>query len=174
MNLKPLSFWAQMRLTLLRLFTLLLGLVDGLLHVHWGERLLERLAQRWQTQLVQLDQDIARLERERERLQVQAEALAIHAAAVYLGGRSLARNELRFDPVDPHEEERLDAIIAVLVKQQLASIETEEIEPGHYVYHLEPNWMAIRTRLSSAADQAESEMTDWFREGLKFIDETFL
>jgi hypothetical protein len=174
MNLKRLSFWDQTQLTLLRMFTLFLGLMDGWLHIHWGERLLELLAHRWQARLLQLDKDIAHLEQERERLQVQAEALAIHAAAIYLGGRSLAHNELRFDPADPHDEEMLDATIEVLVKQRLASIATEEIEPGHYIYHLEPDWMAIHTRLSSMMEQAKPEMEDWFREGLKFIDEVFL
>jgi hypothetical protein len=174
MNLKPLAFWNQMQLTLLRLLTLFLGLVDGLLHVRWGERLLERLARRWQTQIVQLDQEVARLEQERERLQAQSEALAIHAATIYLGGRSLAHNGLRFDPADPHEEEMLDATIELLVKQRLASIEMEEIETGHYVYHLQPDWLAIRTRLSGAADQSEPEMADCFRASLKFVDETFL
>jgi hypothetical protein len=174
MNLRPSSLWDQMQLTLLQMFTLLLDRLDGVLNVHWGERLLERLAHRWQAQLVQLDKDIAHLEQERARLRAQAEALAIHAAVIYLGGRSLTRNELRFDPADPHDEEMLDATIDLLVKQRLASIETHEIEPGHYVYHLELDWMAIHTRLSNAADQADLEMKDWFQEGLKFIDEAFL
>jgi hypothetical protein len=174
MNLKPSSLWDQMQMALLRMFTLLLGLLDGVLNVHWGERLLERLAHRWQARLVQLDKDIAHLEQERARLRAQAEALAIHAAAIYLGGRSLTHNELCFDPADPHDEEMLDATIDLLVKQRLASIEMQEIEPGHYVYRLELDWMAIHTRLSNAADQAGLEMEDWFREGLKFIDEAFL
>jgi hypothetical protein len=39
---------------------------------------------------------------------------------------------------------------------------------------LEPHWAAIRTRLSDAVDQAEPQVADWFREGLRFIDEAFL
>jgi hypothetical protein len=174
MNLKHSSFWNQTQLTLLRMFTLFLGLVDRLLGIPWGERLLDRLARRWQARLGQLDKDIAHLEQERQRLQAQTEALAIHAAAIYLAGRSLAHNELRFDPADPHEEEMLDATIESMVKHGLVSIEAEEIEPGHYVYLLDPDWPAIRTHLSKAADQAEPEMAQWFREGLKFIDDSCL
>ena len=61
-----------------------------------------------------------------------------------------------------------------LVKERLAAIESEQIEPGHYVYHLEPDWSAIRARLSDAAGQTDPEMADWFRQGLEFIDDAFL
>lgn len=174
MNLKPLTFWEQVQLTALRLLTLFLGLVDGLLHVRWGEQLLEHLARRWQSRIAQLDQHLARLEQERERLEAQSEALALHVAAIYLGGRSLAHNGLHFDPADPHEEEMLDATIELLVKQRLASVEMEEIEAGHYIYHLQPDWRAIYARLSGAAEQSEPEMADCFRSSLKFIGDTFL
>mgnify|MGYP001146971638 CR=1 FL=1 len=173
MNPSPLSFRDQMQLVLLRLLSALLGGVDGLFNVRWGERLLERLTNHWESQLVQIDKALARLENERHQLQLQAEALAIHAAAIYLGGRSLAHGELLFDPADPHDEEMLDASIDLLVKARLASIETEEVETRHYVYHLEPDWPAIYTRLSDAAEQAEPRVADWFREGLRFIDEAF-
>ena len=107
-------------------------------------------------------------------MQGQAEALAIHAATIYLGGRSLARDELLFDPADPHDEEILDATIDLLVKERLAAIEAEEIGERRYVYRLDPDWVAIRARLVRATDQAEPEVADWFRESLKFIDESFL
>jgi hypothetical protein len=171
---KSLSFWVQTELALLRLLTAALGLVDGLFNVGWGERLLERMAGRWQARLVQLDASIAALEQERHRLQSHAEALAVHAAAIYLGGRSLTHDELVFDPADPRDEEILDASIEILVKGRLAAIETEEIEKGHYVYCLEPDWIAIRDRLAEAAEDSEADIADWLREGLAFIDETFL
>jgi hypothetical protein len=174
MNPKPISLWNRLQIATLRVLSLVLGSVDALLNVHWGERCLDRLAGRWQSRLTRLDEALAQLEKERSQLQAQAEALAIHAAAIYLGGRSLARDELRFDPGDPHDEEILDATIDLLVKARLASIEPEEIQPGRYIYHLEPHWAAIRTRLSDAVDQAEPQVADWFREGLRFIDEAFL
>jgi hypothetical protein len=167
-------FWDRAQLTLLRWLAATLVLTDKLFNVRWGERLLESLARRWQTQLISLDESLAELEEERHRLHMQTEALALHAAALYLGGRSLARDELRFDPADPRDEKTLDASIDLLVKERLAAIETEEIEPGRYVYHLEPDWAAIRARLAEATRQAEPGMADWFHEGLRFIDEAFL
>ncbi len=169
-----LPLWDQTQLTCLRLLTLLLGLVDRLFNVHWGEHLLERMTNHWQTQLEQLDRDLARLEKERDWLQSQVEALAIHVAAIYLAERRLAQDELRFDPAIPRDEEILDASIDLLVKQRLATIEAQEIEPGHFVYHLGPDWVAIHNRLGTAAAQAEPEIAEWFREGVRFIDTTFL
>lgn len=174
MNPAPFSFWDQTQLALLRLLSIILGLVDRIFNVHWGEHLLDRMVNRWQTQLEQLDRTLADLERERRRIQSQAEALSIHAATIYLGGRSLTHDELRFDPADPHDEEILDATIDLLVKQQLASVESEEIEPGHFVYHLEPDWVAIHTYLGKATDQAEPEIAEWFQEGMRFIDAALL
>jgi hypothetical protein len=49
-----LSFWDRAQLRLLRLQSLWLGLMDALFHVQWGERLLSRMAARWQSQLAQL------------------------------------------------------------------------------------------------------------------------
>jgi hypothetical protein len=174
MNPSPLSLWEQTQLTLLRFLSIVLGLLDHLFHVHWGEHLLDRMSQRWQTRLEQLDETLAHLEKERRRLRLQAEALAIHAATIYLGGRSLAQDELRFDPAVPGDEEILDASIALLVKQRLAAIESVEIEPGHFVYDLEPDWAAIHRHLGEVADKAEPETAEWLREGMRFIDENVL
>jgi hypothetical protein len=160
-------------LALLRWLGTVLALTDQLFNVRWGERLLESLASRWQAQLAELDENLAHLEQERLRLCLQTEALALHAAALYLGGRSLARGELRFDPADPQDDRTLDASIDLLVKENLAAVETEEIEPGRYIYHLEPDWVAIRARLAEATQQAEPQLADWFGEGLRFIDEAF-
>jgi hypothetical protein len=151
-----------------------LALADGLLRVRWGERLLERLAHRWQARLAHLDETLAELEQERSRLNLQTEALALYAAALYLGGRSLARDELRFDPAESQDEETLDASIELLVKERLAAISTEEIEPGRYIYHLDPDWVAIHARLTEATRHAEPDVAAWFDEGLRFIDESFL
>jgi hypothetical protein len=174
MNPSPLSLWEQTQLTLLRFLSIFLGLLDRLFHVQWGEHLLDRMSQHWQTRLEQLDETLAHLEKERQRLRLQAEALAIHAATIYLGGRSLAREELCFDPAVPSDEEILDAAIALLVKQRLAAIESVEIEPGHFVYNLEPDWAAIHSHLGQVADQAEPETAEWLREGMRFIDESGL
>ena len=174
MKPKPLSIWNQAQLFLLRWLALCLGAMDRLLNVHWGQRLLDRLSRRWQAQIGPIDQALDHIEEERQQLQMQAEALALHAAAVYLGGRCLARDELSFDPADDRDEEVLDASIDLLVKQQLATIEAVETGTGQYTYRLEPDWSEIHTRLALATEQAEPEIADWFREGLRFIEEAFL
>jgi primosomal protein N'' len=174
MNPARLPLWDRTQLALLRLLTLLLELMDRLFSVRWGEHLLERMGNHWQVQLERLNSDLARLERERDWLQSQMEALAIHVATIYLAERELAQDELRFDPAIPRDEEILDASIDLLVKQCLATIETEEIESGHFIYHLELDWAAIRSRLSTAAAQAEPEIAEWFREGARFIDAAFV
>jgi hypothetical protein len=148
-----------------------LGLLDRLFRVDWGERALGRLSRRWENQLEELDEILAELELEREQLQSQSEALAIHAAAVYLAGRNLSQDKLQFDPAISHDDELLDATIDLLVKQRLASIETEEIDDGRFVYTIEPDWAAIRARLCAAADQAAPEVAEWFQEGIRFIDQ---
>ena len=174
MNHSPLTFWDRAQLALLRLLSIGLGLVDRLFHVQWGERALERMSRRWESRLEQLDETLALLEQEREQLQIQSEALAIHAAAIYLAGRNLTQDKLRFDPAVRHDDEILDATIDMLVKQRLASIETEEVDDGHYVYTIEPDWAAILASLRAAADRADPEVAEWFQEGIRFIDEAFL
>lgn len=168
------SLWERLQLRLLRLLAAVLGLIDGLFRVQWGERLLERLSRRWETQITEIDRALTQLEKEREQLYLQAEAIAIHAAVIYLGGRSLAHNELTFDPADPRDEEMLDATIDLLVKEKLAAIEPQEIEAGRYIYHLEPDWPALRARLVEAVEQVEPQTADWLAHGIRFIDEAFL
>jgi hypothetical protein len=174
MNPVPLSCWDRTQLTLLRLFSIALGWLDWLLNVHWGERLLNRLSRRWQVRLDLLDATLADLEEERRQIQLQAEALAIQAATIYLGGRSLIYDELRFDPAIAHDEEMLDASIDLLVKQQLATIQSIETEPGQFIYLLDPDWPAIHRRLSAAAELANPETSEWFREGIRLIEEALL
>ncbi len=163
----------RVELRLIRLAARGLVRVDRLFNVRWGEQLLERASEGWQDQMAALDQALVQLGRERDQLEEQIEALSIHLAAVYLGGRQVARGELRFDPTDSRDEELLDASIDLLVKKRLAAIEPQEIGSGQYVYLLEPDWNAIRQVLARAATQAEPENAEWYREGVRFIDETF-
>ena len=174
MNPSPLTFWDRAQLLLLRMLSIGLGLMDRLFRVDWGERALGRMSRKWESQLEELDEALAQLEHEREQIQAQSEALAIHAAAVYLAGRDLTEEKLRFDPQVRHDDEVLDATIDLLVKQRLASIETEEIDDGHFVYTIDPDWAAIRERIHTAADQADPEVAEWFQEGIRFIDQAFL
>jgi len=173
-NSTRLTFWDRAQLLLLRLLSIGLGLLDRLFRIDWGERVLDRMSRRWEDQLDQLDATLARLEQEREQIQSQSEALAIHAAAIYLAGRSLTQETLRFDPALSHDDEILDATIDLLVKQRLASIETEEVGAGKFVYTIEPDWAAILAKLRDAAGQAGPEVAEWFQEGIRFIAEEFL
>lgn len=174
MRPRSVSFGDRAQLILLRWLSFALALVDSLFNVQWGERTLNRLSRRWQAQLDQVNESLARLAEERRTLQRQLEVVAIQTAAIHLGGRSLSRHELLFDPADPQDEKVLDASIDLLVKEKLAAIEPYEIAPGHYVYHLEPDWGAIRARLSSAVATATPEIAAWLHEGIQFIDEAFL
>ena len=174
MKTTQISFWDQTQLALLRFLGILLGLADRLLNVRWGEQVLAHMAERWEARLEKLDQEILALEKERQRAQSQAEALVIHTATIYLAGRLLAHDELRFDPAIPRDEDILDATIDMLVKQRLASISSEEIEPGHFVYNLEPDWPAIYSRINEVAEDAEPEFAEWFQESLQLIRETLL
>ncbi len=171
MRLPLYSALEHLQLILLRWLSAVLALVDGLFNIRWGERVLVRLMDRWQTELTQIEQALAHLDEERQRLTCQMEAMAIHTAVIYLIGRRQTRNEMCFDPADPREEQLLDACIDTLVKERLATIETREIRSGRYVYALEPDWPAIRARLASAADDAEPELSDWLREGVRLIDD---
>ena len=171
MNAGTLSVWHRLELRLIRLATIGLALFDSLVNVDWGERVLERQSERWRVRLAGLQEEVNRLEAERGRVQSQAEALALHTATIYLGGRSLAHHELRFDPADPHEEEILDATVDLLVKTRLAAIEDREAEPGRHIYYLEPDWAAIRARLTEAMGEAEPQAAELYRESLAFIDE---
>jgi hypothetical protein len=170
----PVSGWERIELALLRLLSRALGILDTVLGVCWGERLLQRLADRWRTRLDQLDRELAGLEQQREEVGSQAEALAIQVAAMYLGRRSVIQGGLCFDPSDPHDEEILDAVIEILVKERLATIEAQQVGLQQYLYHLEPDWQAIRLRLAGAVDGAQPEIATWFEDALAFIDDSFL
>ena len=168
------SVWGRLEMRLIRLLSISLAMVDSVFRVHWGERLLTRWTDHWQERLSGLEEEVARLEAERDQVQSQARALALNAAAIYLGGRSLIHGELRFDPADPHEEEILDATVNLLVNSRLAAIEDREVEPGHHIYYLEPDWAAIHTRLAEAMETAEPQAAELYREGLTFIEETLM
>jgi len=174
MNPSPLTVWDRAQLALLRVLSIGMGLLDRLFHVDWGERALGRMSRRWESQLEKLDETLSRLEQERKDLHDQSETLAIHAAAIYLATRTVTEGTLRFDPAISQDDEILDATIELLVKQRLASIETKEISAAEYVYTIEPDWGAIRTRLRAAADRADPEIADWLVDGLRFIDEALL
>lgn len=168
------SWWDRLELALVRWLTIVLAILDRMLGVQWGERLLGRMADRWQAQLADINRRLAHLETERSRLQRQIEAMSIQAAVIHLGGRQAARGVLRLDPADPTDERILDAAIELLVKRRLSAIQTEEMAPGRYVYYLEPDWGRIRAYLAAEAKVAGPEIADWLEEGIRFLDQSLL
>lgn len=174
MNPAPLSGWAQVQIFFLRLLTRLMGATDGLLKVRWGEGVISRLERRWQAQLNHLDEEMAEIKEERRRLERRTEALGLHFAVTYLAGRSLTLGRLTFDPADPHDNEILDATIQLLVIDRLAAIEPEAVGEGRYLYHLEPDWSAIRIRLAQSLPNAHPEIAGGVRQTLTLIDDAFL
>lgn len=165
------SFRDRMELRMLRLLSISLAVMDRALGVRWGERLLALLAARWQARLAQIDADLAALEEERAMVRLQAEGLALYTAITYLASRQLARGELCFDSAAPQDEQVLEANIDLLVKERLASVDVQEIEPGHYLYRLEPDWAEIQARLEEAARHAKPETADWLRDGSRLVEE---
>lgn len=170
MNTGAFSRWDRIQLAILRWLSVILTLTDALLNVHWGERLLGRLTGRWQSEVAQLERALARLEEERHLLHQQIEAIAVHTAVIYLIGRHQSRGQLRFDPSVPRDDKILDASIDTLVKERLAAIDSQETAPGHFVYTLEPDWIAIRAVLTGVASRAQPQLAEWLREGVSLID----
>lgn len=165
------SLWDRVELRLLRLLSITLAILDGLLGVSWGKRVLDRLTARWQADLAKIDATLAALEQDRIRLRTQAEGLALYAAVTYLASRQSACGEICFDPADPDDEQALDANIELLVKERLAAIEICRVGEGHDLYRLEPDWAQIQARLEQAASQAEPETARWLRDGASMIEE---
>ena len=63
MNSHSLPLRDRIQLALLRLLSVVLGTVDQLFHVRWGERLLGRMTSRWEARLAKLDEALALLEK---------------------------------------------------------------------------------------------------------------
>ena len=140
------------------LFTALI-LVDHLLGTHLVDKELARREAkvvRYRTQMTELEEQLTRLEG-------LLGALNLRLCLLYLRERSLLSPErwLSFDPNDPEEDRGLDLVIEHLVKPRLATIEMDEVEEGHYVYHLQPDWAAIRALFTEQQADLEPDMKGW-------------
>jgi hypothetical protein len=69
------------------------------------------------------------------------------AAQARAGGQS----ELVLDDRNPDENRVADALIDFLVSYHLASSQTQETEPGHYLYRVAVDWDRL-TKVAQAAD----------------------
>jgi hypothetical protein len=57
--------WDRLELRLIRMWTIGLASFDSLFNVDWGERVLERQSDRWRARLVQLQEEVDRLDNSR-------------------------------------------------------------------------------------------------------------
>mgnify|MGYP001082685810 CR=1 FL=1 len=143
------------------LFTALV-LMDHLLGTHLAEKELARReakVARHRAQMTELEKQLTRLEG-------LLGALNLRLCLLYLRERSLLSPEqwLSFDPNDPEEERGLDLLIEHLVKSRLATIEMDKVEEGHYLYHLQPDWAAIRAFFAEQQADLEPDMKGWLSE----------
>ncbi|MDH4136029.1 MAG: hypothetical protein OEW09_04835 [Anaerolineae bacterium] len=143
------------------LFTALI-LVDHLLGTHLVQKELARReakVARYRTQMTELEKQLTRLEG-------LLGAINLRLCLLYLRERSLLSPErwLSFDSNDPEEDRGLGLVIEHLVKPRLATVETDQVEEGHYIYHLQPDWAAIRAFFAEQQTDLEPDMRGWLSE----------
>jgi hypothetical protein len=140
------------------LFTVLI-LVDHLL----GTNLVEKELSRREAKVARYRARMAELEKQLTRLEGLLGAINLRLCLLYLRERSLLSLErwLSFDPNNPEEDKGLDLLMENLVKPRLATIEMDEVEEGHYVYHLQPDWAAIRAFFAEQQADLEPDMERW-------------
>jgi len=145
-----------------RILFIALILVDHLLGTHLAEKELSRRearVTRYRAQMLELERQLARLDG-------LLGAINLRLCLLYLRERSLLAPErwLSFDPNDPEEEKGLELFIENLVKPRLATVEMDKVGEGHYVYHLQPDWAAIRALFAEQEADLEPDMEGWLSE----------
>jgi len=143
------------------LFTALI-LVDHLLGTNLAKKELSRReanVARYRAQMTELEKQLTRLEG-------LLGAINLRLCLLYLQKRSLLLPErwLSFDANDPEEDTGLNLLIEHLVKPRLATIEMDKVEEGHYLYHLQPDWAAIRAFFAEQQADLEPDMKRWLLE----------
>jgi hypothetical protein len=143
------------------LFTALI-LVDHLLGTNLAKKELSRReanVARYRAQMTDLEKQLIRLEG-------LLEAINLRLCLLYLQERSLLLPQrwLSFDANDPEEDKGLNLLIEHLVKPRLATIEMDKVEEGHYLYHVQPDWAAIRAFFAEQQADLEPDMKRWLLE----------
>jgi hypothetical protein len=143
------------------LFTALV-LADHLL----GTNLAVKELARREAKVARYRAQMMKLEKQLTGLEGMLEAINLRLCLLYLQERSLLlpKRWLSFDPNDPEEDRGLNLLIEHLVKPRLATIEMDEVEEGHYVYHLQPDWTAIRALLAEQQADLEPGLKGWLSE----------
>jgi fructosamine-3-kinase len=140
------------------LFIFLL-IIDRLL----GTSLTQREVNRRRAKLADYKARLETIEEQLTRLENTLETLNLRLCLLYLWERNLTWPDrwLRFDPATPQDDRELDLLISYLVKPRLATIDEEKVATDHYVYHLKPDWAAIRDLLTSHQVKLESDLRLW-------------
>jgi hypothetical protein len=140
------------------LFTALI-LVDHLL----GTNLAKKELSRREAKVARYRAQMTDLEKQLTRLEGLLEAINLRLCLLYLQERSLLLPErwLSFDANDPEEDTGLNLLIEHLVKPRLATIEMDKVEEGHYLYHVQPDWAAIRAFFAEQQADLEPDMKRW-------------
>ncbi len=142
-----------------RILFLLLIIIDRLL----GTSFTEREVNRRRAKLAEYKARLEVVEEQLTRLENTLETLNLRLCLLYLWERNLTwpNRWLRFDPADSQDDKELDLLIHYLVKPRLATIDEEEVTEDHYVYHIKPDWTAIRALLASQQVKLETDMGLW-------------
>jgi hypothetical protein len=134
-------------------------LVDHLL----GTNLAKKELSRREAKVARHRAQMTDLEKQLTRLEGLLEAINLRLCLLYLQERSLLLPErwLSFDANDPEEDKGLNLLIEHLVKPRLATIEMDKVEEGHYLYHVQPDWTAIRAFFAEQQADLEPDMQEW-------------
>ena len=137
-------------------------LVDHLL----GTKLAEKELARREAKVARYKARMTDLEEQLTKLEGLLGAINLRLCLLYLRERSLLSPErwLSFDSNDPEEDRGLGLVIEHLVKPRLATVETDQVEEGHYIYHLQPDWAAIRAFFAEQQADLEPDMRGWLSE----------
>ncbi len=142
-----------------KVFFVCLLVVDRLL----GTNLVERELARRRAKITAYRARLTKIEEQLGRLESTLGTINLRLCLLYLWKRNLMSPHgwLHFDPADPQEDKGLDLLINHMVKPHLAAIAEEELTKGHYIYHIEPDWGAIRNLLTNQQVKLGSELAGW-------------
>jgi len=142
-----------------KILFLFLIIIDRLL----GTSLTEREINRRRAKLADYRARLEVVEEQLTRLENTLETLNLRLCLLYLWERNLICPDrwLRFDPADPHDNRELDLLIHYLVKPRLAALDEEKVTEDHYIYHLKPDWTALRALLTTHQIKLETDMRLW-------------
>lgn len=109
-------------------------------------------------EVLEADQGIAR-KREEQRVAELEPAFKAGLRQAYRAMRA-GQPAVAFDDRRDAENLMAEALIQFLVRLDLAGTHTEQLEDGHYAYHITVDWPKLRARAREAGVDLEAELTD--------------